>query len=53
MNKVLFVGAHRFDRSPSQRYRFEQYFEYLESQGVQCDLAFIINEKEDKRFYKK
>ena len=53
MKKVLFVGAHRFDRSPSQRYRFEQYFEYLKSQEIQCDLAYIINEKDDKRFYKK
>lgn len=53
MKKVLFVGAHRFDRSPSQRYRFEQYFEYLRNEGVQCDLAYIINEKDDKRFYRK
>lgn len=53
MKKVLFVGAHRFDRSPSQRYRFEQYFEFLKSQGFHCDLAYIINEKDDKRFYRK
>ena len=29
MKKVLFIAMHRPDRSPSQRYRFEQYFDYL------------------------
>ncbi len=53
MKKVLFVGAHRLDRSPSQRYRFEQYFKYLESNGFKCDLAYIITEEEDKVFYGK
>ena len=26
---ILFVAHHRFDRSPGQRYRFEQVFDYL------------------------
>lgn len=53
MNKtrVLFVGMHRLDRSPSQRYRFEQYFEYLESNGIECELSYLISEKDDKVLY--
>ena len=53
MKKVLFIGAHRFDRSPSQRYRFEQYFTYLEENGYMCDLAYIIDANDDKIFYGK
>lgn len=53
MNKtrVLFIGMHRFDRSPSQRYRFEQYFNYLEANGIECKLSNIISEKDDKILY--
>lgn len=48
---VLFIGMHRFDRSPSQRYRFEQYFEYLEANRVECELSPLISEKDDKVLY--
>lgn len=51
MPKVLFVAAHRPDRSPSQRYRFEQYFSFLEANGFSCHLSYIINEKDDATFY--
>ncbi len=53
MNKirVLFIGMHRFDRSPSQRYRFEQYFSFLEANNVYCELSYLISEKEDKILY--
>jgi glycosyltransferase involved in cell wall biosynthesis len=49
--KVLFIAPHRFDRSPSQRFRFEQYFNYLESNGFKCKLSFLLSEKDDKVFY--
>jgi glycosyltransferase involved in cell wall biosynthesis len=52
MPKILFVAAHRPNRSPSQRYRFEQYFEYLEQNGFQCELSWLISEKDDSRFYR-
>jgi glycosyltransferase involved in cell wall biosynthesis len=53
MKKVLFVAAHRPDRSPSQRFRFEQYFDYLSSHGYQCSFSYLIDEKSDKVFYSK
>ena len=50
LKKILFLAHHRLDRSPGQRYRFEQFFDYLESNGIQCYLANIINEKDEKYF---
>ncbi|MCB0497774.1 MAG: glycosyltransferase family 4 protein [Cyclobacteriaceae bacterium] len=49
--RVLFIGMHRFDRSPSQRYRFEQYFKYLETNGIECVLSPLISEKDDNVLY--
>ena len=49
--KILFVAHHRLDRSPGQRYRFEQYFSYLSENGVYCELANIISEKDDQILY--
>lgn len=51
MKKILFLAHHRIDRSPGQRYRFEQFFDYLETNGIQCYLANIINEKDEKALY--
>ena len=50
--KVLFIGMHRFNRSPSQRYRFEQYFKYLEANGLECELSYLISAKDDVFLYK-
>lgn len=51
MPKILFIAAHRPNRSPSQRYRFEQYFDFLKANGFECELSFIIDEKADSIFY--
>lgn len=51
MKKILFIAHHRIDRSPGQRYRFEQYFPYLKENGVTCHLANIISEEDDKVLY--
>lgn len=51
MPKILFIVSHRPGRSPSQRYRFEQYLIYFESQGFDWELSEIITEKDDKVFY--
>jgi len=51
MPRILFVTAHRPNRSPSQRYRFEQYFDFLKQNGFDFDLSFLISEKDDKIFY--
>ena len=51
MHRILFIAAHRPMRSPSQRYRFEQYFDFLENNGYSCELSYIIDEKSDRILY--
>lgn len=51
MKKILFIAHHRLGRAPGQRYRFEQYFSYLEQNNVVCDLKNIISEEDDKILY--
>lgn len=51
MPRILFVNLHRPNRSPSQRYRYEQYIPFLEENGFQCETSYIISEKDDKIFY--
>lgn len=51
MKKVLILCDHRPGRSPSQRYRFEQYLSFLESNGLQFTWSYLLNEKDDQVFY--
>lgn len=52
MPKVLILCAHRPNRSPSQRYRFEQYLPlFLEENGFTFTWSFLLNEEDDKLFY--
>lgn len=51
MPKVLILVAHRPQRSPSQRYRFEQYLSFLQSHGFDFTWSYLLNEKDDKIFY--
>lgn len=53
MPNVLILCAHRPKRSPSQRYRFEQYLPFLESKGFNFTFSYLLNEKDDKTFYGK
>ncbi len=53
MSKILFLTIHRPNRSPSQRFRFEQYLPYLKEKGFDCTHFFLLNEKDDKKFYSK
>ena len=50
MPKILFVAAHRPGRSPSQRFRFEQYLPFLKENGYEYDFSYLISEKDDKIF---
>lgn len=50
--KVLFITPHRLDRSPSQRFRFEQYISILEENGYECTMSYLITPWDDKYFYK-
>jgi glycosyltransferase involved in cell wall biosynthesis len=51
MPSVLILCAHRPGRSPSQRYRFEQYLPFLEQQGFSFTFSYLLNEQDDKTFY--
>ncbi len=51
MPNILIIADHRLNRSPSQRYRFEQYLTYFKSEGFDWELSEIITEKDDKIFY--
>lgn len=52
MKKVLIITAHRKDRAPNQRFRFEQYLDYLKENGYDCHLSFLISAEDDKVLYK-
>ncbi|MFT4544282.1 MAG: glycosyltransferase involved in cell wall biosynthesis [Bacteroidia bacterium] len=49
--KALFICLHRPNRSPSQRFRFEQYLNYLNQNGFDCQHVFLLDQKADKSFY--
>lgn len=51
MSTILFACLHRPDRSPSQRYRFEQYIKFLEEQGYPSSFSYLLNANDDKVFY--
>ncbi|WP_421763194.1 glycosyltransferase family 4 protein [Ekhidna sp.] len=50
--RALFLVLHRKDRSPGQRYRHEQYLNYLQENGIECTISpLLATEKEDGIFY--
>lgn len=51
MPRVLILCAHRPKRSPSQRYRFEQYLVFLEKHGFHFTYSYLLDEKDDALFY--
>jgi glycosyltransferase involved in cell wall biosynthesis len=52
MPSVLFIASHRPGRAPGQRFRFEQYVPHLERNGFQCELSFLVSEKDDEVLYR-
>lgn len=51
MPSILIIVDHRLNRSPSQRYRFEQYLNFFKENGFDWELSEIITEKDDRVFY--
>lgn len=51
MPSVLFLTLHRPDRSPSQRFRFEQYIDFLKQNGFECHHSYLLDANDDKIFY--
>jgi len=53
MKRILFIVHHRLNRSPGQRFRFEQYLQALQEAGFEYEISNILNEDDDKAFYSK
>ncbi|MBL4655747.1 MAG: glycosyltransferase family 4 protein [Bacteroidia bacterium] len=51
MKKVLFIAPHRPNRCPSQRFRFEQYLDYLLRNGYSYDFHYLLSKEDDHNFY--
>lgn len=49
--KILFITLHRKMRSPGQRFRFEQYIDYLVQNGFECTHSPLLTAADDKIFY--
>jgi glycosyltransferase involved in cell wall biosynthesis len=52
MPRILFIAQHRPDRSPGQRFRFEQYLGHLERNGYRCEVSPIVSEADDRILYR-
>lgn len=50
-HKILFISHFYPERAPSQRFRFEQYFDYFEKNGFDCNLSYLIDRETDAVFY--
>lgn len=53
MPNILFVATHRPDRSPSQRFRFEQYLNFLSENGYKCDFSWLVTTNDDHYLYRR
>lgn len=53
LKKILFIASHRPERAPGQRFRFEQYFAFLQENGYKCHLSFLLDEEGDRLIYGK
>ncbi len=51
MKKVLILCLHRPGRSPSQRFRFEQYLDFLTGKGYEFTFSYLLSQEDDKIFY--
>ncbi|MFC2086277.1 glycosyltransferase family 4 protein [Bacteroidota bacterium] len=53
MRRILFIVPLYKGRSPSQRFRFEQYIDYFEENNYSCIISSLVTAKSDKLFYSK
>lgn len=52
-SRLLYIAPHRPNRSPGQRFRFEQYINFLESKGISITYSYLLNARNDKQFYQR
>ncbi len=48
---ILIITHHRPNRSPGQRFRFEQYLDFLTENNYRFTWDILLDEKDDKIFY--
>ena len=51
MKRLAFLTLHRPNRSPSQRFRFEQYISFLNNNGFSVAHFYLLDTEDDKHFY--
>ncbi len=51
MPRVLFQTVHRLDRSPSQRFRHEQYLEWFRRNGWDTRFSWLLDPAQDRVYY--
>ncbi|HIP31674.1 MAG TPA: glycosyltransferase [Crocinitomicaceae bacterium] len=49
--RILFLAPYPYEEAPSQRFRFEQYFNFLKEQGYEIEIHSFLNEKTWKSLY--
>jgi glycosyltransferase involved in cell wall biosynthesis len=52
MPTLRFQTIHRPDRSPSQRFRYEQYLDYFRQHGFSLEFSYLLNEEQDRIYYR-
>lgn len=51
VKNILFIAPHRKNRSPSQRFRFEQFIPFFEQNGYKITYSSILDQEDDKILY--
>ena len=51
--KVLFISNYEADTAPGQRFRFEQYFDFLNANGYDCRLSPILTAPQTRMLHSK
>ncbi len=49
--RMLLMAVHSPDRTPSQRFRIEEFLPYLKQQGIETDYAWALTPDDAKTFY--
>ena len=49
--KILFIAPYPFDEAPSQRFRFEQYFNFLRQNNFEIHFSPFLDQKTWKTLY--
>jgi glycosyltransferase involved in cell wall biosynthesis len=52
MLSLRFLTIHRPDRSPSQRFRYEQYLDTFRKAGYQLEFSYLLDQAQDEIYYR-